>query len=108
MNPSGRPDRIEEPRDLAPQAIAVSGQCLRGGKHLRGSRTGLAGARCTSVMLEDTCWVPCAARSTLREISCVACPCCSTAAAMADETSESFSIVPLMSLIAPTDCWVAA
>src|SRR4051794_36925003 len=35
--------------------------------------------RCTSVMLEETCWVPCAACCTLREISCVAAPCSSTA-----------------------------
>ena len=56
--------------------------------------------RCTSVMLEETCWVPCAACCTLREISCVAAPCSSTAAAMVDEISDSFSMVPLISLIA--------
>jgi len=33
--------------------------------------------RCTSVMLAETCWVPCAACWTLREISCVAAPCSS-------------------------------
>src|SRR6266581_852473 len=64
--------------------------------------------RCTSVMWEETCWVPCAACCTLREISCVAAPCSSTAAAMVDEISDSFSMVPLISLIAFTDSWVAA
>ena len=59
--------------------------------------------RCTSVMLEDTCWVPCAACCTLREISCVAAPCSSTAAAMVEEISDSFSIVALISLIALTE-----
>src|SRR5207237_8538802 len=43
--------------------------------------------RCTSVMLADTCWVPCAACCTLREISWVAAPCSSTAAAMVEEIS---------------------
>ena len=64
--------------------------------------------RCTSVMLADTCWVPCAACCTLREISWVAAPCCSTAAAMVEEISDSFSMVPLISLMALTDSWVAA
>src|SRR5205809_672207 len=44
--------------------------------------------RCTSVMLEETCWVPCAACCTLREISCVAAPCSSTADAIVDEISD--------------------
>src|SRR6478736_9661561 len=43
--------------------------------------------RCTSVICEETWWVPCAACCTLREISCVAAPCSSTAAAMVDEIS---------------------
>ena len=64
--------------------------------------------RCTSVMLEETCWVPCAACWTLREISCVAAPCSSTAAAMVEEISDSFSMVPLISLMASTNSWVAA
>src|SRR5258707_501948 len=64
--------------------------------------------RCTSVMLEETCWVPCAACCTLREISCVAAPCSSTADAMVAEISDSFSIVPEISLIALTESWVAA
>src|SRR3981189_17500 len=59
--------------------------------------------RCTSVMLEETCWVPWAACCTLREISCVAAPCSSTAAAMVEDISDSRSMVPLISLIAPTD-----
>ena len=63
--------------------------------------------RCTSVMLEETCWVPCAACCTLREISCVAAPCSSTAAAMVEAISDSLSMVPLISLIASTDSWVA-
>jgi hypothetical protein len=62
---------------------------------------------CTSVMLEETCWVPCAACCTLREISYVAAPCSSTAAAMVEEISESLSMVPLISLMALTDSWVA-
>src|SRR3981081_3433829 len=44
--------------------------------------------RCTSVMLEETCWVPCAACCTLREISCVAAPCSSTAEAMVEAISD--------------------
>src|SRR5215475_3504206 len=64
--------------------------------------------RCTSVMLEETCWVPCAACWTLREISCVAAPCSSTAAAIVDEISDSRSIVAEISLIAPTESLVAA
>src|SRR5216684_5523738 len=64
--------------------------------------------RCTSVMLEETCWVPCAACCTLREISCVAAPCSSTADAIVDEISESLSMVPEISLIAFTDSCVAA
>jgi hypothetical protein len=39
-------------------------------------------------MLEETCWVPWAACCTLREISCVAAPCSSTAAAMVEAISE--------------------
>src|SRR5712691_9962313 len=64
--------------------------------------------RCTSVMLEETCWVPWAACCTLREISWVAAPCSSTAAAMVDEISDNFSMVPLISLMALTDSCVAA
>src|ERR1700676_3603384 len=64
--------------------------------------------RCTSVMLALTCWVPWAACCTLREISCVAAPCSSTAAAMVEDISDNFSMVPLISLIAFTDSWVAA
>src|SRR5260370_26588823 len=45
--------------------------------------------RCTSVMLDETCWVPCAACCTLREISWVAAPCSSTAAAMVEDISDS-------------------
>ena len=51
-------------------------------------------------MLEETCWVPCAACCTLREISCVAAPCSSTAAAMVDEI-DNRSMVLLISLMAP-------
>ncbi len=52
--------------------------------------------------------MPWAACCTLREISCVAAPCSSTAEAMVVEISASLSMVPLISLIAPTDSWVAA
>jgi len=54
----------------------------------------------TSIVPSAACW-------TLREISCVAAPCCSTAAAIADEISDSFSMVPLISLIASTESCVA-
>src|ERR1700731_2071105 len=64
--------------------------------------------RCTSVMLEETCWVPCAACCTLREISCVAAPCCSTAAAMVEAISDIRPMVSPISLMAPTDSCVAA
>ena len=47
--------------------------------------------------------MPWAACCTLREISCVAAPCSSTAAAMVEEISDSFSMVPLISLIAVTE-----
>src|SRR5438552_1421015 len=63
--------------------------------------------RCTSMMCDETCWVPCAACCTLREISCVAAPCSSTADAIVEEISESFSMVPEISLMAPTESWVA-
>jgi hypothetical protein len=53
-------------------------------------------------MLELTCWVPCAACCTLREISSVAAPCRSTAAAMADDISDNLSMVPLVSVMAFT------
>src|SRR4030088_3484204 len=59
--------------------------------------------RCTSAMLALTCVAPCAACCTLREISCVAAPCSSTAAAMVEEISDNFSMVPLISLMALTD-----
>ena len=42
--------------------------------------------------------MPWAACCTLREISWVAAPCSSTAAAMVDEISDSFSMVPLICL----------
>ena len=44
---------------------------------------------CTSVMFDDTCMVPSAARCTLREISLVAAPCCSTAEAIDEEIPTS-------------------
>src|SRR5450631_3064422 len=52
--------------------------------------------RCTSVTLDDTWCVPRAACCTLREISWVAAPCSATAAAMVEEISDSFSMVPLI------------
>ena len=42
-------------------------------------------------MLAETICVPCAACCTLREISCVAAPCSSTAAAIAEEISRELS-----------------
>ena len=49
--------------------------------------------RCTSAMLVPTCEVPSAARCTLREISCVAEPCCSTEVVIAAAISEILPIV---------------
>jgi hypothetical protein len=48
----------------------------------------------------ETICVPCAACCTLREISCVAAPCSSTAAAIAEEISASFPMVPEISWLA--------
>ena len=64
--------------------------------------------RCTSAMWDETCWVPWAACWMLREIPCVAAPCSSTAEAMVDDISDSFSMVLLISSIAATDSCVAA
>ena len=58
-------------------------------------------------MLAETICVPCAACCTLREISCVAAPCSSTAAAIAEEISDSFEMVPDISWIAFTESCVA-
>src|SRR5206468_8534493 len=63
--------------------------------------------RCTSVMWDETCWVPWAACCTLREISWVAAPCSSTAAAIVEEISDRRSIVPEISRIALTESCVA-
>jgi hypothetical protein len=98
---------MQELVDLELEAARVAGQRLRRRQHLGGGQFGLA-TRCTSVILEETCCVPSAACWMLREISWVAAPCCSTADAMADEISESFSMVPEISRIAFTDSWVAA
>src|SRR5665213_1284389 len=64
--------------------------------------------RCTSEMFEETCMVPCAACCTLREISWVAAPCSSTAAAMVDEISAIRPLVRPISLIAAPEPCVAA
>src|SRR5205823_9647263 len=64
--------------------------------------------RLTSAILVATCVEPSAACCTFREISWVAAPCCSTAAAIAAAISETLPIVPLISLIASTESWVAA
>src|SRR3954469_19835863 len=52
--------------------------------------------RCTSMMFEDTCWVPCAACWMFRDISWVAAPCSSTAAAIVEDISD---IRPMVSPI---------
>ena len=52
-------------------------------------------------MLDETCVVPEAACCTLREISCVAPPCCSTEAAIVAEISDSRPMVAL--IISPFD-----
>src|SRR6185369_10032964 len=41
---SGRPHRVEEPADLELEAVGVARQRLRRSKHLRGRRSGFAGA----------------------------------------------------------------
>ena len=56
-----------------------------------------AAPRLTSVMLLATWVVPCEACWTFREISCVAAPCSSTAAAMVAAISEMRPIVPPIS-----------
>src|SRR5258708_11523483 len=64
--------------------------------------------RLTSAIEVATCVEPIAACCTLRAISWVAAPCSSMAAAIAAAISETRPIVPLISLIASTDSWVAA
>ena len=62
---------------------------------------------CTSVPGAETC--PGSHRGLLRVAgTCVAAPCSSTAAAIVDEISDSFSMVPLIAWIAFTDSCVAA
>src|ERR1700730_18296028 len=56
--------------------------------------------RCTSAMLAETCWVPCSACCTLREISCVAAPCSSTADATVEAISDIRPMVSPISLMA--------
>jgi hypothetical protein len=64
-----RPHRREELIDLALEVVAVARERLRRGEHLRGGRTGLAGAAIDVGDLGGDLAVPCAARSTLRAIS---------------------------------------
>ena len=52
--------------------------------------------------------MPVAACCTLREISWVAAPCSSTAAAMVVAISDILSIVPPIAFDRVTDSWVAA
>ena len=56
----------------------------------------------TPEMLPLTCWVPCAACSTLRAISWVAASCSSTAAAMEAEISLILPMVATIPSMAPT------
>src|SRR5262249_15440479 len=58
--------------------------------------------------LVETSDAPCAACCTLRAISCAAAPCTSTDAATDEAISAIVSMVAPISLIEPTDCWVAA
>src|SRR4029079_3066889 len=58
--------------------------------------------RGTSTMLAETCWVPRAACCTLREISRVAAPCSSTAAAIADAVSDKRVMASPADIVAPT------
>ena len=64
--------------------------------------------RSTSAIFALTYVVPCAACWTLREISCVAAPCSSTADAMVDEISDIRPMVSLISSMALTESRVAA
>jgi hypothetical protein len=57
--------------------------------------------------LAEACCVPLAACCRFQEISCVAAPCSSTAAAITVEISDSFSIAPEISWMAPTEACVA-
>ena len=61
----------------------------------------------TPVILDDTSRVPAAASCTLRVISCVAAPCCSTALAIADDASLACSMVRRMLSMAVTAAWLA-
>ena len=77
---SGRPHRIQELADLELEAVAVDWTATAPPRAPATMPEPVSLApRCTSVMLEETCWVPWAACCTLREISCVAAPCSSTA-----------------------------
>ena len=100
------PYRLKEVADLELEAVAVSRQRLR--RRCEEAVSVSVAQRCTSLMLAETCCVPLAACCTFREISCVAAPCSSTAAAITVEISDSFSIVPEISWTAPTESCVAA
>ena len=101
---SGGPDRVEEFADLELEPVALARQRLRR-RIAPATRPIPSRSRrcCTSVMLDETCCVPVAACWMLREISCVAAPCSSTAAAMVEEISDIRPMVPPISLIAVTE-----
>ena len=86
---SGRADRLQELADLPlGRLLSPASDCAADSIWEEADPVSLA-PRCTSMMLAETGWGPWAACCTLREISCVAAPCSSTAAAMAEEISDS-------------------
>ena len=89
----GRPYAVQEPPDFRPQPARLARKRLRRRKQLRRRTTRGAGIALHLGDVEETSWVPRAASSTLRAISWVAAPCCSTAAAMADDIFELFDRV---------------
>jgi len=88
------PYRVEELADFELEALAVTGQRLRRGEHLRRSRSGPLAPRCTSVNVGGNLLGAVGGLLHVAEISWVAAPCSSTAAAMVDEISDNFSMVP--------------
>jgi hypothetical protein len=103
---AARTDVRNLPTSLLRRSLSLASDCAAVRTSVEAAPVSVA-PRCTSVMLAETCWVPWDACWTLREISCVAAPCSSTAAAIADEISDSRSIVPEISLMALTDSSVA-
>jgi len=105
---SGGADRGQEFGDFGPETAAIAGQRFRGREHLRGRRAGLGGA---ALHVGD---VGGDLLGALRGLLHVAGDFLGGRTllfhreAMVDEISDSFSMVPEISLIAFTDSCVAA